>query len=397
MRILIHDYAGHPFPIQLSREFARRGHQVFHLYAGYNQTPRGPLALRAEDPPSLDIQGVFIRAPLDKDNYFKRWIQEREYGRLAAAWVREYRPAVVISANTPLDAQKSLLSECHSQDAQFLFWLQDFLGIGARSILRKMLPALGDLIGMYYIQIEKALLRESDAIVAITEDFCPTLESWGISKDRIEVIPNWAPLEDLPTCDKDNPWSRDHDLHEIFTFLYTGTLRMKHNPALLLELAKSVGHDTGSAQVVVASEGPGAEWLQAQARSSGLNNLKVLGFQPIERYSQVLASADVLVAILEKEAGAFSVPSKVLSYLCAKRPLLLAMPRENRAARIVDENGAGVVVEPDDLDGFLQAAHALMASPGLRKEMGEKARRYAEATFDIRDIADHFEALLGSI
>jgi len=329
--------------------------------------------------------------------YIRRWIQEREYGRLAAAKIREYQPEIVISANTPLDAQKSILSESCSLDARFIFWLQDFLGIGARSILRRRLPLLGNLIGRYYIEMEKTLLRKSDAIVAITEDFCPTLESWDISKDRIEVIPNWAPLEDLPTCHKDNPWSIDHDLHESFTFLYTGTLRMKHNPALLLQLAESVGHDIRSAQVVVASEGPGAEWLQAQARSSGLNNLKVLGFQPIERYAQVLASADVLVAILQKEAGAFSVPSKVLSYLCAKRPLLLAVPKENLAARIVEQNRAGIVVEPDDLEGFLQGARTLMASAHLRKEMGDNARKYAEATFDIRDIADHFETLLGSI
>jgi len=30
MRLLIHDYAGHPFQVQLSRELARRGHSVTH-------------------------------------------------------------------------------------------------------------------------------------------------------------------------------------------------------------------------------------------------------------------------------------------------------------------------------------------------------------------------------
>jgi len=41
MRLLIHDYAGHPFQVQLSRELARRNHEVLHLYAGYNVTPHG--------------------------------------------------------------------------------------------------------------------------------------------------------------------------------------------------------------------------------------------------------------------------------------------------------------------------------------------------------------------
>ena len=74
----------------------------------------------------------------------------------------------------------------------------------------------------------------------------------------------------------------------------------------------------------------------------------------------VLGSADVLVAILEADAGVFSVPSKVLSYFCAGRPVLLAVPRENLAAKIVVESGAGLVVEPSDVAGFCRAAQQLI-------------------------------------
>lgn len=41
MRLLVHDYSGHPHQVQLSRELAKRGHEVLHLYAGFLQTPRG--------------------------------------------------------------------------------------------------------------------------------------------------------------------------------------------------------------------------------------------------------------------------------------------------------------------------------------------------------------------
>jgi len=397
MRLLIHDYAGHPFPVQLSRELARRGHQVLHLYAGYNQTPRGALICGEDDPETLEIRGVFIRSPLDKDNYIRRWFQEREYGRLAAVQIRKYQPDVAISANTPLDAQRVLLAECKAIGAKFVYWLQDFLGIGARSILRRNLLLLGDLIGRYQIQLEKDLLNRSDAIVAITDDFLPVLEGWSLSASRINVIPNWAPIELLPLGSKENPWSRELGLHARFTFLYSGTLRMKHNPALLLKLAKSLRNDPRMAQVVVITEGPAADWLQTKAISSELRNFRILGFQDILQYALVLASADVLVAILRKEAGKFSVPSKVLSYLCAGRPILLSVPGENLAAKIVRENQAGIVVEPDDTAGFLAAARNLMASPNLRMEMGKNARRYAEETFSIRRITDRFETLVGSL
>jgi len=107
-----------------------------------------------------------------------------------------------------------------------------------------------------------------------------------------------------------------------------------------------------------------------------------------------LGSADVLVAILEPDAGVFCVPSKVLSYLCAGRPVLLAVPAENLVSRIVVEHDAGLVVEPTDLAGFRAAALRLAESPQLREQAGAAARHYAESHFDIDHIADRFERIL---
>ena len=61
----------------------------------------------------------------------------------------------------------------------------------------------------------------------------------------------------------------------------------------------------------------------------------LLPFQPYERLSEVFGSADVLVVLLEKSAGAFSVPSKTLSYLCAGRPVIGLMPAENLASQLL--------------------------------------------------------------
>jgi len=394
MRILIHDYAGHPFQIQLSRELASRGHEVRHLYAGYNQTPRGALAIKDGDPQTFDVCGVFIRQPLNKDNFIKRWLQEREYGRAMAREVAAYQPDVIISANTPLDAQKAIFSAAQAHHAKTIFWLQDFIGIAAYSLLNKRIGIFGKWVGRYYIALERRLLRSADAVVAISEDFLPTLEAWGISDHKLHVVPNWAPLSEIRVVERATPWAREYGLLDGFNFVYTGTLRMKHNPALLLELARELSRFDTQARMIVTSEGPGADWLKERSAALDLHNVVVLPFQPMERYAEVLGSADVLVAILEKEAGAFSVPSKVLSYLCAKRPLLLAVPKQNLAAKIVSSQRAGIVVEPDNVSAFVEGAKSLLSSPALREKMAENARSYAEANFDIQAIGDQFEAMI---
>jgi glycosyltransferase involved in cell wall biosynthesis len=138
------------------------------------------------------------------------------------------------------------------------------------------------------------------------------------------------------------------------------------------------------------------EWLAAQATAQNIKSLRCMGFQPFEALPDVLGSADVLVAILEADAGVFSVPSKVLSYFCAGKPVLLAVPKENLAARIVEQAHAGLVVGPTEVNAFCSAARRFIDSPQLRDQSGVAARRYAESNFDIKRIAKQFEKILES-
>jgi colanic acid biosynthesis glycosyl transferase WcaI len=393
MRILVHDYVGHPFQVQLSRALASRGHDVLHLYNGSFQTPHGELDRKPDDPAGFDVRAIALSETIPKMNFFRRFHLEREYADKLVAASTSFRPDVVISANTPSIAQHRLARGCRRQGVRLVSWIQDVYGVAAYRLLSRKLPGVGHAVGQYFIALDKRSARASDAIVAITDDFRGILSTWRVDPARVHVIHNWAPLEGLPVRPRENEWSRAQGLGDGLRFIYSGTLAMKHNPGLLLELARLLDTDL-LGQLIVISEGSGVKWLAEQAAAAKLRSLKCLAFQPFEAMPDVLGSADVLVAILEGDAGVFSVPSKVLSYLCAGRPLLLAVPSENLAAKIVVECGAGLVVEPTDVAGFCAAARKLIESPPLRQQFGAAARQYAEANFDIGRITDRFEAIL---
>jgi glycosyltransferase involved in cell wall biosynthesis len=189
---------------------------------------------------------------------------------------------------------------------------------------------------------------------------------------------------------KDNDWAREHGLSGRAVLLYSGTLGFKHDPSLLLELARWAGER--GALVVVVSEGPGADWLSQHGGAEP--GLRLLPYQPHDRLPAVLASADVLVALLEPEAGAFSVPSKILTYLCAARPLLVSVPVDNLAARVVERSGGGLVVPPGNSRGFLAAAERLLDDAELNAGLARSARAYAETAFDVDSVAESFEEIL---
>jgi glycosyltransferase involved in cell wall biosynthesis len=395
MRIVVHDYAGHPFQIQLSRELARSGHDVLHLYCDSVPTGRGDLARRHDDAPGLQIEAITLAAQFERYAPSKRLRQEIEYGRALAARVRSYAPTVVVSSNTPLLAQRRIIRACERNGITSVFWQQDMLGLGVQRVLARKNRVLGATIGRAFVALEGDTLRRSSAIVAISDDFLPVLRRWDIEDARVRVIQNWAPLDEIRTAPRDNPWARTHGLVDRTVVLYSGTLGLKHNPELLVELARR-HRDRDDVVIVVVSEGLGADHIAEAARRERLTNVRVMPYQPYDELPDVLGSADVLVALLEPDAGVFSVPSKVLSYMCAGRAILAAIPAGNLAARTVRDAGAGFVVEPSDAHRFVEAGGMLVDDGSLREWCGSAARAAAERQFDIRRIADEFETVLRS-
>jgi colanic acid biosynthesis glycosyl transferase WcaI len=395
MRILVHDFSGHPFQAQLGRELARRHHDVLHLSCASYRSGKGALDRLGTDPPSFDIEGIDLGESFDKYSPWKRLRQEVRYAHMLNERAARFEPDVVLTSNTPLIAQARFQRWCRRENVPCVFWLQDVYSVAIRSAARRRLPVAGHLLGVFFAAMERRLLRSSAAIVCITDDFLPILSRWNVPARAVRVIENWAPLEEMPQAPRRNPWRTEQRLDDRRVLLYAGTLGMKHNPRLLLELARAVD-SRGDGEVVVVSQGIGADWLRAESERQGVRSLRVLDFQPYSRFPEVLATGDILITILEPGAGVFSVPSKVLTYHCAGRPLLAAVPSDNLSARIIERAGSGIVVDPADVGDFVAKALDLLDDEQRRKGMGVAARQYADDTFDITRIGDAFDALLAS-
>ncbi|WP_024517158.1 glycosyltransferase family 4 protein [Bradyrhizobium sp. Tv2a-2] len=388
MKLVVHDYAGHPFQVELSRELAKRGHDIVHAFFADDQGPKGELARRTDDPPQLSFASVGIGRRYEKGSLLRRRFDDVTYGRKIAELIGREKPDLVISGNTPTEAQERIVKACRAVPCGFVYWLQDFYSVAVAQLLKKKLGLFGAAVGEYYRLLERRQLRQANAIVTIAEQFRSVVVNWTRAEEKVFTIENWGAMNAIRPDRKDNEWVRHHGLVDTFNFVYAGTLALKHNPRLLIELARRT---KGSAMVVVVSQGIGTERLASARRSEGLDNLILLPPQPVAELGQVLAAADVAVAVLEREAGAFSVPSKVQSYMCAGRAILLAAPADNPAAQVVAREEAGIVVDPTDIPAFICAADRLQRDAGLRRRAAQRGRTYAERTYEISEVANRFE------
>lgn len=382
--VVVNDYAGHPFQIDLSRELAARGIRVDHAYCDTNVTPRGDLTDTSNE---LEIVGISTGSSFEKYDAKKRLIAEIRYGVSSARLLVKRRPDITLNSNVPIISLAIISMVAKALRIKNVLWLQDFQA----GLIAMVLGSESHPIFRAMAWLENRCIRAADHVVTISDGFEKETIATGQHPTRVTTIPNWAPIDELPLVDRSNEWAVEHGLEGRTVYLYSGTLGMKHRPEALLELSRRLASVDPEAVIVVISESVGAEWLAEQrSEIEPLDNLRILPFQPFEQLPSVLASADVLICLLERDAGEFSVPSKVLTYLCAGRTVLGLMPSNNAATRlVVEEARAGLVA--DELDEFLDHAQALASYADLRNTYGQSARRYAEDTFPVETITDRFE------
>jgi glycosyltransferase involved in cell wall biosynthesis len=388
MRILVHDYSGHPFQVQLSRWLAEQGHTVCHAYSAAVETPRGPLAPAPDDPATFQVVPLGTGGRLAKYRFAARLCQEARYARRVIRLQAAFAPDVVLSGNCSPLIQIPVARAARRRKRAFVYWCQDLYAPALTEALARRHPVLGALAAPLARHIESRALRAADRAVAISPAFGEAMTAAGVAPERIRTIPNWAPPLDPPP-DDGAAWRARHGLSGKVVFLYAGTLGQKHDPARLAALARAFRDDPAVA-IAVASQGPGRTALETWKAREGLANLHLMDFLPFEALPAALRAADVLLALLSRQAGRYAVPSKVLTGLRSGRATLASLPPENLAAEVLSDSGAGLTVAPEDAEGWLDAARRLRADAALRERLGERGPIYAARHFDIARIGAEF-------
>ncbi len=388
--LYIHDYAGHLGQIEVARGLAARGHRVLFTYCDELSTPRGGLTPDSELP-SLAIESIGIGQPINKKNYFKRQWQDLLYARALVRNVRRRKPQLVASANNPLIPQWALVRYCRRHGIPLVHWWTDIYSLAVRHSVGKKFGPLGRMIAWSYEKLEIHLLRRSQAVLAIAEQFRKVANSWRV-ETTLTVIPVAAPTERVQPGPKRNPWSLRHGVAETANVVYCGTLGKKHHPELLFALAQRL-QKCGNARVIVAAGGVGADWLVEEQVKAKLPNLILLPFQPFGDYPDVLAAADVHITVLNQDASAYALPSKIMSQLCAARAQVAIVSRDNQGATLVNEGEAGFVFTPEEFEAALAAIEKLLADANLRTQYGENGRRFAVAALSLSALVPRYEEL----
>jgi glycosyltransferase involved in cell wall biosynthesis len=169
---------------------------------------------------------------------------------------------------------------------------------------------------------------------------------------------------------------------------------MAHGLEVLIDVAERLRHRS---DIVILLAGDGAERnrLIAEVERRGLKNIKLLGQLPKTEMPKLWSITDVSLVVLKKlDLFLTVIPSKLFESMAMRQPIILGVAGES--AELIQESGAGIVVEPENVEQLCDAIVRLVDSSELRRELGERGRQYVKTHFDRTVLADRFAQLISA-
>ena len=269
----------------------------------------------------------------------KRALYEATFLAHAKSAKPRYRPDVVIAVTPSLGGPRAAATIARRYGVPLVTIVQDLM---AKAASQSGISGGGSVAGMT-ARLERAALLESDRVLIVSETFRETLHAYGVSDERIGLLPNWAHITAVPV-DRDDARERLGWAAEPFTVVHTGNMGLKQDLGNVIEAARHLSDRRDVAFVFV---GDGSQRRALEAQAQGLDNVRFVEPLGADEYPLALAAADVLLVNERATVGDMSLPSKLTSYLTAGRPVLAATwPRGATGNELARTSGAAQLVDP---------------------------------------------------
>lgn len=244
--------------------------------------------------------------------------------------------------------------------------------------------------------LERFGYRAADRLAVISEGFRSHCTRHGAQDERISVIHNWIDLDEVQPGPRENAFRVEAGCRpNDFVVLHAGTLGLVSGAEVLVDAAQRL-RDHPDIRFVIVGDGPLLKPMQELAVASGLDSMVFLPFQERSRLSEVQAIADVSVVTLGAGKGRTSVPSKVLGYMAAARPVVAAVDEECETARAIAAARCGLITSPGDGAALAAAILRLRDNDAERAAMGENGRAYAEERLSRTHVLSQYERVFTS-
>lgn len=385
-----------PYNTALCEFLAAKGHEVnmvtaFPYYPAWKKQPEDEGCLfRTDRRNEVNIHRCWHYVPR-KVASWKRIIHEATF--VLTSFLRTTRlpkadVMIVISPPLLLGTAAWLISKIKGMP--FLFHVQDLqpdaaMGLG---LLKR-----GPFLQMLY-RMEAFAYRKAVGVSGISHSMVSAFMKKGVPKEKLAYFPNGVRLPEPSLVPERGRFRARHQIQpDEFLVVYSGNLGIKQGLDVLVKAAALIKNN--KIQILISGDGAYRQRLLELVGAAGLPHLAMLPIQPEDAYQEMLVDADVCLVTQQAKTGGFFFPSKLLTTLAFRKPVISVADDESEVAVVTKREGFGVSVRPSEPALLAESIVALANDRALLSGMGQAGFEFVRQ-FDMTTVLSQFEERLKS-
>jgi colanic acid biosynthesis glycosyl transferase WcaI len=302
------------------------------------------------------------------------------------------RGDIVVAKTDPPLLSVVAMAATRRHGARLINWLQD---IYPETAVELNVPLMRGPVAAILAALRNRSLRHAEANVVAGDLMGRKVAALGAASARIHVIPNWCDDETIkPMAGRENPLRQQWALDGKFVLGYSGNLGRAHEFDTVLSAAERLRNDTRFVFLMVGG-GKRFEELARIVKQSGLDSsFRFVPYQERTMLPASLGVADAHWLSLNPKLEGLIVPSKFYGIAAAGKPIIVIGDKRGELARLVQEHGCGIVIEPGDAAALVDTLRRLSNEPKEVSEMGMRARDMLDSRFTRRSAFERWRGLL---
>ena len=243
------------------------------------------------------------------------------------------------------------------------------------------------LIYSYFRGKEKKLYSISDRIGCMSQANVDYVIKHNpeIDPDKVEICPNSIEVIDKSvSAEKRIEIRKKYDIPlDKVVFVYGGNLGKPQGIPFLIRCLES---QKDNEKVFFLIVGDGTEYgkLEEYKKRSNQSNFKLMKRLPKDDYDSMVGACDVGMIFLDHRFTIPNFPSRLLSYMQAKLPVLACTDPNTDIGKVIVEGGFGWWCESDNVEKFLSCINEILHSD--LSQFSEKSSKYLFEKYNIKTI-----------
>lgn len=375
----------------LMRKFRDEGHNVY-IVAPRERSFGQPTELYEAD--GVHILGVKT-LNLQKTSVIEKGLGqvlvESQYKKAIKRYLGGVKFDLILYSTPPITFPNviSFLKK-HNPGAKTYLLLKDIFPQNAIDIGMMTKTGVKGILYKYFRNKEKKLYDISDYIGCMSPANVEYVLKHNpeVSAERVEVAPNSVEL----SVNKTEPGQEITERYFIRSkfrlptdkpiFIYGGNLGKPQGIPFLIQCLNA-NANRQDCHILVIGTGTELPNLKAWYEEKQPGSVTVMNGLPKAEYDELVKACDVGLIFLDHRFTIPNFPSRLLSYLENKMPVLCATDPNTDMGRMAEENGFGYWCESNSVEAFTTILDKMIHSD--RKSMGEKGYEFLKTNYLIEN------------